>query len=496
MNHIKNRISSTIIVPMVFLVLFPICSSGQPDRSQRRVDKSTILFLFQHQLFKSLNSKMEEYQSAYDLDYQEEHNVYEAFDVFFKAEPAFESLFVKWIKEYAESYMPYAARANYYCACARIARGSKWLLEKDQKEYKEMERYFALALLDIHEALKKNARLDVCYAMMVEIGSVTANEEMKNNALTEALKIHPYAYRMRLKYVQTLTPRMGGSYDKMKIFIDSCAGYAAMNPRLKELYSSIPAEKGNVFSYLGKNGEAVKMYTEALNDSKYHLYYANRGEAFVRLRKFTQALNDYDEALKLSPNDPEYLIRKAKVIDGQASISNAKQTNQLRKRFESSDERNQDQSLINEITQANVHGEKGGNLVNAGRYEEAITEYSEVIRLVPYEYIPYFNRAICYTQLHNDDAALLDFLRVVELKPDYLNTYLRITTIYANRGMYDDALTSINKMLTVDPSNGEALFNRGRIYERKGSNVEALQDIRQACDLGYQQACRYYNQVK
>jgi Flp pilus assembly protein TadD len=62
--------------------------------------------------------------------------------------------------------------------------------------------------------------------------------------------------------------------------------------------------------------------------------------------------------------------------------------------------------------------------------------------------------------------------------------------------MYDEALTSINKMLTLDPTNGEALFNRGKIYERKGSNIEALQDVRQACDLGYQPACRYYNQVK
>jgi len=128
--------------------------------------------------------------------------------------------------------------------------------------------------------------------------------------------------------------------------------------------------------------------------------------------------------------------------------------------------------------------------------KEAIAEYNEAVRIVPYDYSPYFNRGVCYSQLHDDDEALQDFLRVIELKPDHKNTYLRMTTIYTNRRMYDDALTSINKMILLDPENGEALFIRAKIYGKKGSNIQSLQDARQACDLGCQEACRYYNQVK
>lgn len=496
MNRIKNSFSVSIIILVLFIISFPVHSSGQLTGYHHKIDKSTILSLFRHQSFKSLNSKLEEYQSAYDQDYQEEDNVYDAFDVFSKIDTTFESLLFKWIKEYSEFYVPYAARAKYYCACAREARGHKWVIDKDQKEYKEMERFFSLALLDINEALKKNVRLDICYAMMVEIGSMTDDREMKNRALADALKNHPYACRIRLKYLQTLTPRLGGSYDKMETFIDSCAKYATFNPKLKELSASIPAEKGNVFSYLGKYGEAVKMYTEALNYSSYHSYYANRADAYVKLNDYVHALNDYDHALELSPNDPEYLDRKAKAVVSQTSASNARKANQYVQRNDSPNEKMQGQSLISDIKQANDHLQKGSNLANAGKYEEAIAECSEVIRIVPYEYIAYLNRAICYSQLHNDDAALQDFFRVIELKPDYIDAYLKITLIYANRGMYDDALNSINKMISLDPKNGEALFTRGKIYERKGFDIEAIENIRQACDLGYQQACRYYNQVK
>jgi tetratricopeptide (TPR) repeat protein len=496
MNRTKNRFSFSIVFLVLVFILFPISSWGQPASYHRKVDKSTLLFIFQHQLFKSLNTKLEEYQSAYDQDYTEEDNVFDAFDVFSKIDTASESLFHKWINEYSEFYPPYAARAKYYCTCAREARGSKRVVDKDQKEYKEMERYYALALNDITNALKKNIRLDVCYAMVVEIGSLTAHEELKKRAFTNALKYHPYAYRMRLKYLQTLTPRLGGSYDIMETFIDSCARFIAFNPRIKELSASIYADKGNYFSYVGKYDDAVKMFTDALNYSQYHSYYADRADAYVQLHDYVHALNDYDHALELSPNDPEYLNRKAKAIAGQINFSNTRKANQYGPRYDRQNEKNQDRSLISDKTQANDHQEKGMNLANAEKYEEAIKEFSEVIRIVPYEFAPYFNRAICYSRLRNDDAALQDFLRVVELNPDYLDTYSRLITIYANRGLYDDALNSTNKWISLDPKNGEAFFNRGKVFERMGSNVDALNDMKQACALGYQPACRYYKQVQ
>jgi len=465
-------------------------------RYHRTVDKSTILYLFQHQAFKSLNSKLEEYQSAYDKDYEEENTVYDAFDIFSKVDTAFESRLQRWIQEYPDSYVPYVARAKYYCARAQKARGRKWVTNKDQKEFKDMEHDYSLALLDIDEALKKNGQLDLCYAMVIEIGAMTGNDEVKSKALSRALTHHPYAYRVRLKYVQALTPRLGGSYEKMKTYIDSSESFAEFNPKMKELSASIPADKGNYFYYLGKYGEALKMFTEALTYSKYHSYYADRGDAYVQMHDYVHALSDYDRALELSPDDPEYVSRKANAIASQTNFNNSIRAIQNTQRYYPREDGNRGQSLIDEKTQANNHLEKGMKFARAGQLKEAIAEYNEAVRIVPYDYSPYFNRGVCYSQLHDDDEALQDFLRVIELKPDHKNTYLRMTTIYTNRRMYDDALTSINKMILLDPENGEALFIRAKIYGKKGSNIQSLQDARQACDLGCQEACRYYNQVK
>jgi tetratricopeptide (TPR) repeat protein len=422
--------------------------------------------------------------------------MFDAYEVFSKTDTESLSRLNTWIKEYSEVSPPYIARAKYYCARARQARGSKQVADKDQKEYKDMEQYYSLALTDINIALKKNPRVDVCYAMVVEIGSAIGHEEVKRRALTSALKNHPYAYRVRLKYLQTLTPRRGGSYEIMEAFIDSCDRLAAFNPKLKELRASIPADKGSFFSYVGKYEEAVKMWTEVLQYSQSPSSFADRADAYVHLHDYVHALNDYDHALELSPNDPEYLSRKAAAIASRTGLSQAQSANQYKQRNDSADKRTQDQSLISDRTEANDHLAKGNNFANAEKYEEAINEYSEVIRIVPYEYLPYYNRALCYSHFHNDDAALQDFLRVVELKPDDMEVYPRMTEIYANRGMYDDAIICTNKWLSINPQSGEALFNRAKVFERKGSNIEALNDMRQACDLGYQPACRYYNQVQ
>jgi tetratricopeptide (TPR) repeat protein len=486
MNRMKNRHGISIALLIIFIAALTMLASAQTSQNRRKVDKSTILYLFQNQGFKQLSSKLEEFQKAYEGDYQGEDNLYNAFDVFSKADTAFGSLLAKWIKEYPDSYVPYVARAKYYCACAWQARGRKWAIDRERKEYKEMERCFSSARVDIDEALKKNIQLDVCYAMMVEIGMATANEEMKTNALANALKNHPYAYKIRLKYLQTLTPRWGGSYQKMAEFIDSCKNDIVHNPKLKELASSIPYDKGSVFYYLGKYEDAVKMYTEAIKYSEQASYYAERGDAYARLGNYRLAISDYDNVLRLSPNDPDYLNRKANV----SKMPNAGQTNQQVQRYNPNDDRKQDLSLISERTQATEHAKKGSNFLNTGRYEEAVAEFSEVIRIFSYDYNAYNSRAICYLQLRNEEAALQDLLRVVELKRDNIRAYFPIATIYANRGMYENALNSMNTVLSMDPNNVEALFYRAKIFIGMGSHVEGMNDAKQACEMGYQPACK------
>lgn len=498
MDREKSRFGIFTVVLIIFIVIFSLPSLGQTSRYRRKVDKSTLLYLFENQGFKHLNTKLGGFQKAYEDDYQEEDNLFSAFEVFYKADPSYKLLLDAWVKQFTALYIPYVARANYYCACAWEVQGPEGLRETDQKKIKEMERYFSLALLDIAKALKMNARLDVCYAMKVEIGMARGDEDLKNKALAEALKYHPYAYRVRLKYVYSLAPRWGGSYRKMEKFIDGCTKYITYNPKLKELSASIHAERGSSYYNEGKYEQAVKMYTVALNYSDHPSYYAYRGDAYSQLHDYKQALADYDQALELSPNDPDYQRRKEQVLSSLDRVSYAQGQNKQAKRLKPNVkwDQEQEQLSVDGEMQANKHAKKASEYARAGNYEEAIRELNEAIRLSPDEYTFYYNRAMYSLQCNNSESALQDFLHVVELNRDYVDSYIRITLIYASRNMYDEALNTINTAILLDPKNGEAFYYRGMIYEKKGMNMEALQEVRQACELGYQRACREYKQIR
>jgi len=492
MNRMKIHLGISTVLIILFIIALSVSSVGQTSQFRRKVDKSEILLQFQKQLFKPLNSKLEEFQQAFEEDYQAEDYVFDAFEVFKKTDSTFEPILQNWVKQFPDSYAPYVARAEYYCACALQARGNKRAIEKDQNEYKEMERYYSLALLDIDQALKMNIKMDVCYALKVEIGMALEKEELITNALVEASKNHPYGYRVKLKYVQTLTPRNGGSYEKMEGFITSCGKIAVYNPKIKELSAAIPADKGSVFSYLGKYSQAVSMYTEALKYSNCHSYYADRGDAYAKLQDYNHALEDYDRALELSPNDPEYLLHKTQAIAQQNRFIQAQKMMRQSKQTDTYDDRPPKQTSKDENEQAIRHAQKANEFMSTEKYEQAISEYTEAIRILPNEYVLYHNRALCYQRMNNDEAALEDFLRAIERKRDDIQAYIIITSIYANRGAYDDALNSINAVIAIKPDYAEAYYDRGKVYDKKGMTVEAVQDIRQACEMGYQKACREY----
>ena len=203
-----------------------------------------------------------------------------------------------------------------------------------------------------------------------------------------------------MKYLQTLTPRWGGSYQKMAEYINSCEKDIEYNHKLKGLSASIPAEKGSVFYYLGKYNDAINMYTEALKYSVQAEYYAGRGDAYCKLNNFKQALADYDNALELSPNDPDYLSRKTDAIAMQKKVSSIVRTSQTAQRYDPNDARtqHQDKSLVSERSEINEYSKKGGSLLRSGRYEEAIQEYNKIISLASYDFSAYYNRSICYLQ--------------------------------------------------------------------------------------------------
>lgn len=79
-------------------------------------------------------------------------------------------------------------------------------------------------------------------------------------------------------------------------------------------------EEGNVEFNKGNWSEALSCYTNALkltneDNSEKAIYYKNRAATYLKQEKYNKAIEDCDEALKISPNDPKALFRRCQALE-------------------------------------------------------------------------------------------------------------------------------------------------------------------------------------
>ena len=70
-------------------------------------------------------------------------------------------------------------------------------------------------------------------------------------------------------------------------------------------------EAGNKAFGNGSFEEAIKYYTQAIELTPSHIYYANRANAYLELTNFEACIKDCDEAIRIDPKYVKSYIRKA-----------------------------------------------------------------------------------------------------------------------------------------------------------------------------------------
>ena len=97
----------------------------------------------------------------------------------------------------------------------------------------------------------------------------------------------------------------------------------------------------------------------------------------------------------------------------------------------------------------------------AGKYDEAIENYSKAIALNPKFAEAFYNRAIVYHQLKKYDLAAADFTKAIELKPNFAMAYCLRQSTYNAMGRKDLAESDHQKWMSIDPA---GTFKNGSRY--------------------------------
>ena len=68
--------------------------------------------------------------------------------------------------------------------------------------------------------------------------------------------------------------------------------------------------------------------------------------------------------------------------------------------------------------------------------------------------------------------------------------YCNLGVAYCHKGDFDRAIEVFNQVISRNQNSMELYYNRGLAYHGKGDDVHALDDIKMACTMGFDLACK------
>ena len=95
----------------------------------------------------------------------------------------------------------------------------------------------------------------------------------------------------------------------------------------------------------------------------------------------------------------------------------------------------------------------------------------------------YMSRAMANSQKGDLDAALGDFGKAIEMKPESADAYLGRGVANLRKKALELALTDLSKAIELNPKLAFAFASRGDAYEKKGDVAKAKDDYKKALDL-------------
>ena len=134
---------------------------------------------------------------------------------------------------------------------------------------------------------------------------------------------------------------------------------------------------------------------------------------------------------------------------------------------------------------------KGEQYYSEGEYEKAIEYFTLAIEMDPHCVLCYYKRGNIKYALGQYEEAIADYTRAIEIDPGESLFYEKRGLLYHVLGRYNDAILDFTRIIELHPDN-EAYYYylRGSIYHDMGEVEKAISDLKTACDMGENEACK------
>lgn len=275
--------------------------------------------------FDLLERTLKEYLAAYYADTRYEIPLADAFYAFQmqSTEPA--ALLDEWVERFPKSYAARLARGVYFSRMGWEQRGTQSARETSAENFRGMQHYFALARGDLEASLAMSPRPVLSYQYLINIANTGHSYAEAAFWLDNALKLDPYAARVRTAYLYGLRPEWGGSLEEMEEFVAVTRRYPD-HPKLDFIVRLLEA---GVLERRCRSAQedhhyerALEYCTQALALDKSVDNLTQHAYVLSYLQRYEEALAHITQALELSPEDTwalqqqTWLHKRLGIMDG------------------------------------------------------------------------------------------------------------------------------------------------------------------------------------
>ena len=136
--------------------------------------------------------------------------------------------------------------------------------------------------------------------------------------------------------------------------------------------------------------------------------------------------------------------------------------------------------------------EKATNLMQAGQLDQAETEYRALIAQHPEVPQIHHNLAVLLTKKKDTAGAEAEYLKALEVRPDYAEGYAGLTNLYLTTSQAPKAVELLTKAVAAQPQNGALQFQLGYAQFTSGQYEPAEAAFKAASTLDPANAEPYY----
>jgi CHAT domain-containing protein/Flp pilus assembly protein TadD len=127
--------------------------------------------------------------------------------------------------------------------------------------------------------------------------------------------------------------------------------------------------------------------------------------------------------------------------------------------------------------------DRGNELFELGRYEEAIASYDRAIKINPDYHEAWANRGITLYSLGRDEDAIASYDQAVEIKPDKHDAWYNRGIALVNLERYAEAIASYDRAVEIKSDEHQAWSNRGIVLRKLGRYAEAIASYDRAIEI-------------